>query len=98
MRVRRTGALVCAVILTLVVGAAAWPTATAAPGPSGDRATLMRYAEDTWASFVAMTDERTGLPSDNVAGDLSADSRSAFTSPTNIASYLWSTVTARDLG
>ena len=38
------------------------------------------------------------LPADNISGDLSADSRSGFTSPTNIGAYLWSTVTARDLG
>ena len=45
-----------------------------------------------------MTDEETGLPADNVAGDLAASSRSGFTSPTNIGAYLWSTVVARDTG
>jgi hypothetical protein len=58
--------------------------------------TLFRYAEDTWASLDAMTDEDTGLPSDNITGDLSMPG--AYTSPTNIGGYLWSTVTARDLG
>jgi len=43
-----------------------------------------------------MTDEMTGLPSDNIGGDLTAPA--AYTSPTNIGGYLWSTVTARDLG
>jgi hypothetical protein len=28
--------------------------------------TLQRYARDTWASFVAMTDENTGLPADSL--------------------------------
>jgi hypothetical protein len=57
---------------------------------------LERWAEDTWASLDAMTDEATGLPSDNVTGDLTTTG--AYTSPTNIGGYLWSTVTARDLG
>ncbi len=57
---------------------------------------LERYAQDTWTSLAAMTDEGTGLPSDNIEGDLTAPA--AYTSPTNIGGYLWSTVTARDLG
>ena len=65
-----------------------------AGGPKDD--TLERYARDTWTSLDAMTDEATGLPSDNIEGDLSAPA--AYTSPTNIGGYLWSTVTARDLG
>ncbi len=90
-----------ALVASLVVGASALPTASAAPDTaSGDpaRATLTEYAEDTWRSMDAMTDTSTGLPADNIGGDLSADSRSGFTSPTNIGAYLWSTVTARDLG
>ena len=42
-----------------------------------------------------MADPGTGLPSDNVDA---AGERSAYTSPTNIGSYLWSTIAARDLG
>lgn len=57
---------------------------------------LERWAIDTWTSLDAMTDEETGLPSDNITGDL--ETASAYTSPTNIGGYLWSTVTARDLG
>ena len=45
----------------------------------------------------AMTDPVTGLPSDNIGGDLSPPTRSTLTSPTNMA-YLWSTVVARDPG
>ena len=59
---------------------------------------LEKYAAATWKSFVAMTDPRTGLPADNIAGNLRASTRSGFTSPTNIGSYLWSTVAARDIG
>jgi len=91
----------------LGAGLAAPSTQAAAATTAGDqldrsdqmnKATLTRYAADTWKSFVAMTDPGTGLPADSVAGDLSPATRSAFTSPTNIGSYLWSTVAARDLG
>jgi hypothetical protein len=65
--------------------------------PSGDRV-LHEYARDTWRSMVAMTDPGTGLVADNIAGDLAAGSRSAYTSPTNIGGSMWSAVVARDLG
>ncbi len=48
--------------------------------------------------MAAMTDPATGLPADNIEGDLSAGTRSGYTSPTNIGAYLWSTVVARDTG
>jgi hypothetical protein len=80
-------------------------SAGAAGGPRDDpqdrrptraqRETLLRYAEDTWQSFVAMTDRRTGLTADNLSAE---GERAEYTSPTNIAAYLWSTITARDLG
>ncbi|UFU02719.1 DUF3131 domain-containing protein [Ruania suaedae] len=63
-----------------------------------DRAQVRQWAADTWASMDAMTAPSTGLPADNIEGDLSPASRSGYTSPTNIGSYLWSTVVARDLG
>jgi len=66
--------------------------AVAAPAHAQDP--LERYAEGTWASFVAMTDERTGLPADFVHAD---GTRSAPTSPTNIGAYMWSTVVAERL-
>jgi hypothetical protein len=56
---------------------------------------LQRYAEGTWASFVGMTDEQTGLPADFVKFD---GTRSTPTSPTNIGAYLWSAVSAERLG
>lgn len=78
-------------------------TAVAAEAPTGrdrpdrtERQVLQRYAEDTWASLEAMTDPDTGLPADNITGDL--ETVGSYTSPTNIGGYLWSTVTARDLG
>ena len=69
---------------------------TSGPLPAGvDRATLRRWARDTWHSMVAMTDPSTGLPADNITGDLST--RSGYTSPTNIGGLMWSAVAAREL-
>ena len=66
---------------------------------AGDDAhVLERYAADTWRSFDRLVTPRTGLPSDYIGGDLDPRSRSAFTSPTNIAMYLWATLAAKDLG
>jgi hypothetical protein len=47
--------LACAALLMLPGSAA------------GHDRTLERYAAGTWASFVAMTDEDTGLPTDRLA-------------------------------
>lgn len=55
---------------------------------------LYRYAADTWQSFAAMTHPDTGLPADHVSADRVP---AAYTSPTNIGVYLWSTLAARDL-
>jgi hypothetical protein len=105
MKVRRTAAAVAvsaavALAAGLVTPTAVARTATQAAAPERAAASglLKNYATDTWRSFTAMTDERTGLPADNVAGDLDAASRSEYTSPTNIGAYLWSTVAARDIG
>ncbi|HRI96520.1 MAG TPA: glucoamylase family protein [Nocardioides sp.] len=81
-------------------------TATSAPAvtPSpkakaGGTPQLLRgYLKDTWSSFEAMVDPGTGLPADNIGGDLAPSSRSGYTSPTNIGAYLWATVVARDTG
>lgn len=101
MTVRRTrlAGLAAAAATALGVGLLPQaPAATATPTTDrSERATLTRYAADTWRSFVAMTDEGTGLPADNIEGDLDPASRSGYTSPTNIGGYLWSTVVAREL-
>lgn len=71
----------------------------AAADPRGDLSgnfVLYKYAKDTWRSMDAMVDPGTGIPSDKVTGDLRT--RAKVTSPTNIATYVWSTLTARDLG
>jgi Putative glucoamylase/Protein of unknown function (DUF3131) len=73
---------------------AAFPAAVAAE-PHDTRATLLRYASDTWASFVAMTDEETGLPADRLHLD---GTRSVQTTITNIGAAMWSTLVAEQLG
>ena len=86
----------------LTAGVAARRTASLPVGV--DRAILLRWAEDTWKSLVAMTPPATGLPADNInppelfKGDLSRWTRSGYTSPTNIGGYMWSAVAARELG
>ena len=62
-------------VLAVVVPAAM------ASDPRDTRNTLERYARDTWASFVAMTDAETGLPADSLHRD---GTRSVQTSITNI--------------
>ena len=77
-------ALGCAALMIAPAGAAA-----------GDEQTLERYAAGTWASFVAMTDPASGLPTDQ----LDADGTSVVqTSTTNIGAYMWSAVAAERLG
>ena len=78
----------------LAVLAVAVPAALATD-PRDTRETLERYARDTWASFVAMTDAATGLPADSLHRD---GTRSVQTSITNIGAYLWSTLVAEALG
>src|SRR4051794_35044141 len=63
-----------------------------------DKATVGRWARDTWRSIVAMTDENTGLPADNIGESVTNPVRSKYTSPTNIGGYLWSTIVAKHLG
>ena len=57
--------------------------------------TLLGYARDTWASFVAMTDPTTGLPADSLTSDGTPASRPR---PPTSARYMWSTLVAERLG
>lgn len=82
-----------ALVGMLAVLAVAVPAARATD-PRDPRETLERYARDTWASFVAMTDPVTGLPADSLHLD---GTRSVQTSITNIGAYLWSTLVAEAL-
>jgi hypothetical protein len=83
--------------VTPASGVAAATSPSSRGAGSIDRDTIQRWARDTWASMVAMTDPRTGLPADNISGPLKSPTRSGYTSPTNIGGYLWSTVIAREL-
>jgi hypothetical protein len=98
MRQRRLHPFTAA-LAALVIAALAFPAVAAGAGADGlsvaQRATLQRYARDTWASFVAMTDAKTGLPADSLAAD---GTPSVQTSTTNIGAYMWSTVVAERLG
>jgi hypothetical protein len=93
MRNSVRASLVAIIATALLLPASAGHTTSAKPPKKLDR-----YAADTWRSVRAMVYDRTGLPADNVGGSLAAKTRAAYTSPTNIGAYLWSTVSARDLG
>ena len=83
----RTFTALLALVASLVTGSVA--------GAASPRDTLRQYAADTWRSFDMMLYPETGLVADNVsAGGV----RARYTSPTNIGTYLWSTIAARDLG
>jgi hypothetical protein len=59
---------------------------------------LEAYARATWHSFERLVVQATGLPADSIGSDLAEESRSRYTSPTNIGMYVWATLAARDLG
>lgn len=108
---RRRGRGIVAATLAVTLGAAGataalTPASAAAPqdvaasvrAAPADDAQLRTWLADTYASLEAMTSPATGLPSDNIEGTLDPATASAYTSPTNIGGYLWSTIVARDLG
>lgn len=65
---------------------------------AGARRELEGYARDTWRSFLALVVPGSGLPADFIGGSLAESSRAHYTSPTNVAMYLWALLGARDLG
>jgi hypothetical protein len=82
-------------VLAAAIAAALVAQPAAASAGGDDTRALERYASGTWASFAAMTDERTGLPADILEAD---GTRSVQTSTTNIGAYMWSAVVAERLG
>jgi hypothetical protein len=80
-------------IVTLLFVLVALGAASAATAGGKER-TLHQYASDTWHSFDMLLYPETGLVADNVSA---AGVRARYTSPTNIGTYLWSTIAARDL-
>jgi hypothetical protein len=94
----RLSTFLCLIGLLAIAATAAptaWGATTAASLTAAQRATLLGYARDTWASLVAMTDPGTGLPADRLEADGTA---SIQTSTTNIGAYMWSAVVAERLG
>ena len=87
-------AAVLLAVLAIVAPASAVGAATTDLS-AAQRATLLGYARDTWASFVAMTDAGSGLPADALNAD---GTTSVQTSTTNIGAYMWSAVVAERLG
>jgi len=87
--------IVVAVLAALSLPAAGVQAKDKKPPSSAEEATLMAYAEATWHSFELMTNKKTGLTSDNVSAE---GVTAKYTSPTNIGSYIWSALSARDLG
>jgi len=86
---------VCAFLLALYLLPAVPAAAKQGDYTVGQRRVLREYARDTWNSFVELVEPATGLPADNISDDRV---RSEYTSPTNIGTYLWSTIAARDIG
>ncbi|GAB3442265.1 glucoamylase family protein [Actinophytocola sediminis] len=89
-------------VAAVLAGALATPLVPAVADPMADPVSfatpgIERLAKDTWRSFTALVAPSTGLPADNIDGDLDPGSRSGYTSPTNIGSYLWSAVVAEKL-
>ena len=80
--------------ISIIAALAVVVLAVVAADPRDKHNTLDRYARDTWTSFVAMTDEVTGLPADSLHID---STRSVQTSITNIGAYMWSTLVAEAL-
>src|SRR5436305_8035408 len=64
-------------------------------GPA-DRAILGGYARDTWKSFDALA-LPSGLPADMMSRTADGWSTANYTSPSDIAAYLWSIIAAEDL-
>jgi len=59
---------------------------------------LLKYARDTWHSFTDMTSD-IGLPADHLCCSVNDQwTTASHTSPTNIGTYIWSTIAAEDLG
>ncbi len=93
-RVKRAAMLQSLAFICILVVLAAPIPAVVSANSRDSRQTLQRYARDTWASFVAMTDPNTGLPADSLNVD---GTSSVQTSTTNIGAYMWSTLVAEQL-
>ncbi|MHB8312659.1 MAG: glucoamylase family protein [Candidatus Dormibacteria bacterium] len=77
-------------------GAALDPLTAGAPLTFPERIVLCQIAAQTWKFFAADVNPVTDLPLDNI-GFNGAPAQGAYTSPTDIAMELWSTVAAANL-
>ncbi len=84
-----------AILLALSIGTGAGVVLGSDFGPS-DRALLSGYARDTWQSFDALA-QPSGLPADSLSKTPAGWAAAYYTSPSDIAAYLWSTLAAEDL-
>lgn len=67
-------------------------------GPPADAGLMRRYAADTWRSIAAM-ERASGLPTDHLLRTPDGSwAAAAYTSPTNVAAYLWSVLGAQAIG
>jgi hypothetical protein len=98
-------------VLALAAGAQPAMAASSGGGHGGvanytglttaQRQNLMDIAKQSWKFFAADVDPTTHLPMDNVtyaAGSTTPTSFGRYTSSSNIGVYLWSVVSAQDLG
>src|SRR5512139_2492783 len=101
-------AVLAAATAALLAGAAAGPASAERTSPGqatntgltkAQNVEVARWFGGTWQSLADMT-APTGLVADNLcqASTSGAWTRSAYTSPTDIGAYLWSAVTATQLG
>ena len=90
MKWRRLSALLILLLVPSVVRAGSPDL-----GPA-DRAILSGYARDTWRSFDALA-QASGLPADMLSKNAEGWTTVNYTSPSDIAAYLWSTLAAEDL-
>jgi len=72
------------------------PLMVGAPLRYGERVALCRLAASTWAFFGHDVNPTTDLPMDNIGFD-GAPATGPYTSPTDIAMYLWSIVAAENM-
>jgi len=96
------------IAVALAVSLVAVPAGAAPAVPDGgsgagasveaQRVQTIGWVRDTWRSFTAMVEPSTGIPADNIGGTLDPATRSRYTSPTNVGSYLWSAIVAHRLG
>jgi hypothetical protein len=83
-------------LIALAIGGEA-ASAGSPPLTGDDRVLLKTYAEATWRSIDKATKDNV-LPSDGLWRSGEAWTTASYTSPTDIAAYLWSTIAAEGLG